>query len=134
MAYHSLGEYRRAIEFYEHDLAIARETGDRRAEGKALGNLGIGYHALGDYRRAIEFYEQDLAIARETRDRQGEGTTLWNLSLALDRIGDRAQAILRAEASLKIKQETEDPGAAKIREQLAQWTVPSEQGPAEINL
>jgi len=126
LAYHYLGRYRLAIELHEQRLAIARETRDRRAEGKALGNLGMAYHSTGEYRRAIEFYEQDLAIARETRDRQGEGTTLWNLSLALDRIGDRAQAIQRAEAALKIKQEIEDPGAAKIREQLAQWTGPSE--------
>jgi tetratricopeptide (TPR) repeat protein len=123
LAYHYLGNYRRAIELHEQRLAIARETRDRRAEGKALGNLGLAYHSLGEYRRAIEFYEQDLAVACETRDRQGEAATLWNLSLALDRIGDRAQAILRAQASLKIKEEIEDPGAAKIREQLAQWSV-----------
>jgi tetratricopeptide (TPR) repeat protein len=126
LAYHYLNRYRRAIELHEQRLAIARETRDRRAEGNSLGNLGIAYHSLGEYSRAIEFYEQDLAIARETRDRQGEAATLWNLSLALDRIGDRAEAILRAEASLKIKQEIGDPGAAKIREKLAQWTTPSE--------
>jgi len=28
-AYHSLGEYRRAIEYYEQHLQIARELGDR---------------------------------------------------------------------------------------------------------
>jgi tetratricopeptide (TPR) repeat protein len=126
LAYHYLCRYPRAIELHEQHLAIAREIRDRRAEGKALGNLGIAYHSLGEYRRAVEFYELDLALARETQDRQGESTTLWNLSLALDRIGDRAQAILSAEASLKIKQEIEDPGAAKIRAQLAQWTAPSE--------
>jgi len=125
LAYHHLGNYRRAIELHEQQIAIARETGDRRAQGNALGNLGIAHHSLGEYRRAIEFYEQDLAIACETRDRQGEAATLWNLSRALDRIGDRAQAILRAEASLKIKLEINDPSAARIREQLALWTAPS---------
>src|SRR5208282_472567 len=33
-----LGETRRAIEFYEQRLAIAREIGDRRGEGSVLGN------------------------------------------------------------------------------------------------
>ena len=103
---------RRAGYISEQRLAIAREIGDRRAEGNALGNLGMAYHSLGEYGRALEFYEEDLAIARETRDRHREGTTLWNLSLALERIGNRAQAIQRAEDSLKIKQETEHPGTA----------------------
>jgi NB-ARC domain len=41
VAYNSLGESRRAIEYHEQYLAIAREIGDRRCEGIALGNLGV---------------------------------------------------------------------------------------------
>ena len=57
LAYSDLGETRKAIEYYEQDLAIARETGDRRGEGMTLGNLGNAYSDLGEPRKAIEYYE-----------------------------------------------------------------------------
>lgn len=68
LAYHRLGEPRRAIECHEQALVISRETGDRRGEGQDLGNLGNAYAALGEPRRAIEYYEQALAIGREVED------------------------------------------------------------------
>ena len=40
IAYADLGEARRAIEYYEQALAIAREIGDRRGEGNAPGQPG----------------------------------------------------------------------------------------------
>ncbi|MBK8615931.1 MAG: tetratricopeptide repeat protein [Anaerolineales bacterium] len=57
-----MGEARKAIEFYEQRIKIAREIGDRRGEGAALGNLGIAYKTLGEARKAIEFYEQHLLM------------------------------------------------------------------------
>lgn len=77
LAYANLGETRRAVQFYEQQLAIVREIGDRRGEGNALGNLGLAYADLGEPRRAIQFYEQQLAIVREIADRRGEGNALW---------------------------------------------------------
>jgi len=57
-AYVALGDARKAIEFHEQYLLIAREIGDRRGEGNALGSLGNAYANLGDARKAIEFHEQ----------------------------------------------------------------------------
>ncbi len=120
-AYDDLGEYRRAIEFYEQHRDIARKIGDRRGEGNALGNLGIAYKNLGETRRAIEFHEQNLDIAREIGDRRGEGNALFNTGLALDELGDRAQALAHAEAALEIYEQIESPAAARVRAQLAEW-------------
>ena len=39
LAYDSLGNYAKAIEYHEQSLAIAREIKDRLGEGNALGNL-----------------------------------------------------------------------------------------------
>jgi tetratricopeptide (TPR) repeat protein len=41
-------------------LRIAREIGDRRSEGHALGNMGIAYDELGDYQQAINSYNESL--------------------------------------------------------------------------
>ena len=42
-AYHSLGDYQKAIEYHEKHLKIAKEIGDRAGEGRAYGNLGNAY-------------------------------------------------------------------------------------------
>ena len=48
----SLGEYKRAKEYQEKALAIARETGDRQGEGTTYGTLGTVMHSLGEYQKA----------------------------------------------------------------------------------
>ena len=53
LAYADLGETRKAIEFYEQRLAIAREIGDRRGEAFGSWNLGIEYEKAGEVEKAI---------------------------------------------------------------------------------
>jgi len=113
-AYRALGEYRRAIEFHEQDLAM-REIGDRRGQCSALGNLGAAYYPLGEYRRAIEFHEQSLAIARELGDRQSEGGALGNLGLAYYSLGEHRRAIEFLEQNLAIAREIGDRQAKAAR-------------------
>ena len=107
-AYKDLGDPRRAIEFSEQHLALAREISNRYEEGRALGNLGIAYRDLGDPRRAIELHEQDLAIAREIGDRRGEGITLGNLGVAYKDLGEFRRAIEFYEQHIAIAHEVGD--------------------------
>ena len=78
LAYADLGQAERAIGFYEQRLAIAREIGDRRGEGNALGNLGNAYTPR-PAERAIGFYEQDLAISPRsaTAGARGPPSATW---------------------------------------------------------
>jgi MinD-like ATPase involved in chromosome partitioning or flagellar assembly/tetratricopeptide (TPR) repeat protein len=108
MAYESLGEYSRAIEYQEQHLEIAHEIGDRRSEGNALGNLGLAYHSLGEYRRAIEYHQQSLQIARELGDRRGEASALGNLGNAYDNLGEHRRSIEYQERQLQIAREIGD--------------------------
>jgi tetratricopeptide (TPR) repeat protein len=108
LAYATLGEARRAIEYYEQTLEIDREYGDRLGEGITLYNLGLAYAALGDARRAIGYYEQALKIAREIGDRQGEGYDLGSLGLAYLVLGDARRAIEYYEQALAIAREIGD--------------------------
>jgi tetratricopeptide (TPR) repeat protein len=121
LAYAALGEPRRAIEYHEQALTIDRAIGDRRGEGAALGNLGNAYAALGEPRRAIEYYEQRLTIAREIGDRRGEGNALWNTSLALRTLNEPETALAMAREALRIFEEIEHPGAAMVRQAVAEW-------------
>jgi tetratricopeptide (TPR) repeat protein len=88
-----LGDAKKAIEFYEKQLVIVREIGDRRGEGNALGNLGLAYAALGDARKAIEFHEQALVIDCEIGNRSGESSSIENKGLALLSLGEYKQSI-----------------------------------------
>jgi tetratricopeptide (TPR) repeat protein len=92
----------------EAALSSAREIGDRRSEGAALGNLGLAYADLGEARKAIEYYEGYLKIAHEIGDRQGEGNVLSGLGLAFAALGEARKAITYHEGHLEIAHEIED--------------------------
>ena len=49
VAYQSLCDYRKAIEYHEKHLKIAKEIGDQDAEGEVYGHLGVAYQSLCDY-------------------------------------------------------------------------------------
>lgn len=64
-AYHSLGNFKRAIEFHRQALNIAKENGAKDLEARAHGNLGAVYNSRGDFERAMEFY-QKVSFYRKT--------------------------------------------------------------------
>ncbi|MDA0267813.1 MAG: tetratricopeptide repeat protein, partial [Cyanobacteria bacterium] len=108
LAYQSLGEYQRAIDFQQQSLEISREIGDRKGEANSLNNLAIAYHYLGKYQRAIDFQQQSLEISREIGDRKGEANSLSNLGSAYHSLGDYQRAIDFYQQFLEIKREIGD--------------------------
>ena len=107
-AYLSLGDYRGAIEYYEHGLKIAKEVGDRAGEGRSYGNFGNAYLSLGDFRGAIEYFEHGLKIAKEVGDRALEGKCYGGLGSAYRSLGDFTGAIEYHDHDLKIAKEVGD--------------------------
>lgn len=97
-----LSDQRKAIEYNEQALAIAREVGDKSSEENALGNLGNSYQFLGDNRKAIEHYEKALAIAREIEDFRNGGIWLGNLGSAYAWMGKNPKATEYFEQALII--------------------------------
>jgi class 3 adenylate cyclase/tetratricopeptide (TPR) repeat protein len=71
-----IGEQRRAIEFAETAIRLAREHGDRGVLGESLYRLGQSYNALGEYRQAIMLLEQSLEFNADVprRDRFNQFT------------------------------------------------------------
>jgi tetratricopeptide (TPR) repeat protein len=63
-----LGEYRRAIEYHEQSLRIAREIGDRQVEGIVLWNMSLSLDKLGDRKEAIKLAGASLKIREEIED------------------------------------------------------------------
>ena len=60
IAYYSLGDFQKAIEYHERHLKISKEVGDRAGEGRAYGNLGNAYNSLGDFETAIYCYKNSV--------------------------------------------------------------------------
>ena len=107
-AYNSLGQYERAIAFYQQSLNIAKEIGDIQGESNSLKNLGNAYNYLGQYEKAIAFHQQSLDIAKEIGDIEGESSSLNNLGNAYNYLGQYEKAIAFYQQSLDIAKEIGD--------------------------
>ncbi|XP_029775615.1 G-protein-signaling modulator 1 isoform X1 [Suricata suricatta] len=73
---------RRASEFYERNLSLVKELGDRAAQGRAYGNLGNTHYLLGSFMEATTFHKERLAIAKEFGDKAAERRAYSNLGNA----------------------------------------------------
>jgi CHAT domain-containing protein len=100
-----LGQYQKALEFYQQSLIIAREIGDRQGELNAVNNSGLAYSSLGQYQKSLELYQQSLTIAREIGDRQGETSVLSNSGSAYSSLGQYQKSLELYQQSLIIARE-----------------------------
>ena len=111
VAYQSLGDYKKAIEFHQQSLSIAKEIGDRGLKDKAYTNLGCAYYSLSDYKKAIEFHQQSLSIAKEIGNKSSEAKAYTNLGCACYSLGDNKKAIEFHQESLSIAKEIGNKGS-----------------------
>ena len=107
---YSLGDYRKAIEWHQQSLSIAKEIENKGVEGVAYTNLGSAYDSLGDYKKAIEFHQQSLSIAKMIEDKGTEGVAYINLGNAYRSLGGYEKAIEFGKQSLSIAKEIGDKG------------------------
>ncbi len=99
------GKMEQARGHFEEALAIHREVGDRRNEGKVLGNLGLLSLDQGRMAEACEHLEAALAIQREVGNRRVEGIVLDSLGTLHRRLGRMEEARAHFEAALAIHRE-----------------------------
>ena len=101
---------KKAIEFHQQSLSIAKEIGNKGSEGAAYTNLGRAYRSLGNYKKGIEFHQQCLSFAKEMGNKGLEGTAYAHLGSAYHRLGDHKKAIEFHQQSLSIAKETGKKG------------------------
>ena len=59
-AYHSIGDFQKAIEYHNRYLKSLKELGERAGEGGAYCNLGNAYNSIGEFQKALEYHERYL--------------------------------------------------------------------------
>jgi tetratricopeptide (TPR) repeat protein len=98
-------QFSKAKSHAEQALALARETGSRKDEGRALGRLGSIYAELQDTVRALDCFKQSQTIAREIGDRQLEGTALGGVGTIASTQGHYEEAISYIDQAVAIARE-----------------------------
>ena len=116
--YYSLGEYRRAIELHTEALAIARETGHRYFEAKAICCLGRDWLVSGDARQAVALLGQAVVITDATGDIQRAVEARSGLARAYLQLGEVAAALAVATEERQLTYLPEEP-ARHLLEGLA---------------
>jgi tetratricopeptide (TPR) repeat protein len=105
-AYHGMGRYAEASEFYQRCLPVAREVGWLEGEGTALANLGIVHIDLGELPEAIRCSERALAIHEDLGNEAGQAVIRGGLGIAClvagalhDALGHLTKAVEQQRAS-----------------------------------
>jgi len=109
LQYVYLGEFRKAIEYSQKALKIARSISNRHGEEVALGNLGLAHRYLDETEKAIVYYKCALEIAQKIGNRIGERNHLGNLGLLHVSRGEFRQALEYSQQALTISIELGDP-------------------------
>uniref|UniRef100_A0A4W6CGI1 G protein signaling modulator 1b n=1 Tax=Lates calcarifer TaxID=8187 RepID=A0A4W6CGI1_LATCA len=98
----------RATGFYEMNLCLVKELGDRAAQGRAYGNLGNTHYLLGNFVEAIKFHRQRLSIAKEFGDKAAERRAYSNLGNALIFLGQFNTATEYYRKTLQLSRQLRD--------------------------
>ncbi|OCT85303.1 G-protein-signaling modulator 2 isoform X1 [Xenopus laevis] len=98
----------RAVDYYEANLLIVTDLGDRAAQGRAYGNLGNTHYLLGNFRKAVSSHEQRLLIAREFGDRSAERRAYSNLGNAFIFLGEFEMAAEYYKKTLQLARQLKD--------------------------
>jgi tetratricopeptide (TPR) repeat protein len=111
-----------ARQFFDRQLALSREIGDRLGEGKAL--LSLSEIALETDNRvlAADLARQALVITSSHGDVLGQGTAHYRLALAHAAAGDLRKAASSADRASQLLQEIQLPILGEVEGKLAEWS------------
>jgi len=105
IVYHRLGNYDKALEYYEQALEIALAIGDKIGEGMRLGNIANMHRDKEKFDRALEYYEKTMVIYKEIGDQLIVGETLANIGHVNRQLGEFDTALDYYNQALKAVQE-----------------------------
>uniref|UniRef100_A0A4W4H1A8 G protein signaling modulator 2 n=1 Tax=Electrophorus electricus TaxID=8005 RepID=A0A4W4H1A8_ELEEL len=99
---------RKAAQYYEANLSIVKELGERASQGRTCGNLGNTHYLLGDFRNAVVSHQQRLLIAKEFGDQAAERRAYCNLGNAYIFLGEFEKAAEHYKRALQLARLLQD--------------------------
>ncbi len=85
-AYHSLGNYPKAMEVFLQALQINEKVNNLDGKQKNLGNIGLIYNEQEDYRQALNYYFEAKTLAEQLNNQRSLSIACTNIGEAYHRL------------------------------------------------
>ncbi|MEB3282951.1 MAG: CHAT domain-containing protein [Lyngbya sp.] len=109
-AYYHLGDYEKALDFYQQALNIYTQEENEQAQGVILTNIGALYGDLGQYQKALESHQQALALAKQVNDLKNQGKIFNNIGAIYKNLNQNQEALEFYQQALEIHRQCGDVG------------------------
>ncbi len=103
VAYSSLGEPERALDYLQQAVEIMKTGTDRNAEALTMNNIGYAYNRLAKYKEAQDYYSGARAMVQKSGNRSLEAQTLDHLGATYSDMGQPEKALDLHQQSLEIQ-------------------------------
>ena len=97
-----MGEYQKAIQYFEKELELSTAIGDQSRIAINNGNLGNAYQNLGEYQKAIQYFEKGLEISTAIGGQSKIASINGNLGNTYLSLGEYQKAIQHYKKGLEI--------------------------------
>lgn len=114
LIYRSMGDGSKALEYFQKDLAIQEERGNKEDIANAYNNIGNVYDDQSNIEKALEYYRKGLALQESLNDELGMATTNNNIGNIYLHQDDYKKALSYYEKSLALRQKLKDRRGAAI--------------------
>jgi CHAT domain-containing protein/tetratricopeptide (TPR) repeat protein len=112
--FHTIGEPKKALEYYSRVLLLSHELGDRQLECEVLNDIAYAQIRLSQTEKALEYCTKALKLSQNIGHAASEARALDNIGRAYYAIGDRQQALSYYQQALPIwRSEKNFPGQAQ---------------------
>lgn len=82
-----MGDYEKALKFFENYYQTSRDLGDKRGEAIACGNMGEVLMSQFEYNKARILFAKYLKISKHLGDKRGIGSASYNLGVVSIKLG-----------------------------------------------
>ncbi|MBK9709143.1 MAG: tetratricopeptide repeat protein [Acidobacteria bacterium] len=78
--YSSMGDQRKALEYYSLALPILAEVSNRAGQAAALNNSGFAWESLGDKTKGLDFHRRALKLSEAIHDQRREARAHFGIA------------------------------------------------------
>jgi tetratricopeptide (TPR) repeat protein len=134
--YLDLRNFDQALNCFQQQLNIAKETDDNDLEAEAVSSLGRTFQLMGKYQEALQYHSEDLRLSQDLGSVAGKARAYGNIGLVHESMGNYEQALLYQEHHLNATNKSENSlskavafssigkfGGMKVPSHIEDWLV-----------